>query len=508
MRETVEEMSVGKLFGKRRGAGRKAFSVLLCLALVVGCSSVPLSAFGDVAQGVASQDAAADGASSADGSAQKGTLDAQGQGRDIAAEWSAGSLELSEAGVYTLSADVETAGTLYVKAKAGETIVVDFSGHSAHVKGAAASGIDVSGSLGTVRIVDSAYKADEQDVTKAGLSVSGEKVGDALCGVYAVYAKAETGQDSANAAGDGADAANAANGADEAAAAESSAPAATPSLQVENVDISVNLDTVDAGALEGDDGAVKTHDACAVNLGYADEADARQAVDASFANATFAAHVNEQLLSEEDAAALAGKGEAALDSARAGCAYGVRTSKAGVTLKGAFSADVQSSRTAYGLYSDTASAFTMGEGLSIASDVQVYSAGNERGAAFACVDGALSDADAEAAAAKLCDATGNGRVLALEDGKLVFRSGETSGLLLPASIAPSAASEWTVVFDYNGSGQTSTTQNVADGGFVELPADPTREKYNFAGWALDADGAEPFEAESTPVTGDLTLYAV
>ncbi|QIM15541.1 hypothetical protein G7067_02530 [Leucobacter insecticola] len=55
-------------------------------------------------------------------------------------------------------------------------------------------------------------------------------------------------------------------------------------------------------------------------------------------------------------------------------------------------------------------------------------------------------------------------------------------------------------------GSAATTAMVADGGLLILPEAPTLAGYSFVGWATTADGATMFDP-STPVTGDLTLYA-
>ena len=61
-----------------------------------------------------------------------------------------------------------------------------------------------------------------------------------------------------------------------------------------------------------------------------------------------------------------------------------------------------------------------------------------------------------------------------------------------------------VTFDCSDGAHVSV-RTVGDGERVERPADPTREGYEFLGWY--ADGSESPYDFSTPVTGDLTLYA-
>lgn len=62
-----------------------------------------------------------------------------------------------------------------------------------------------------------------------------------------------------------------------------------------------------------------------------------------------------------------------------------------------------------------------------------------------------------------------------------------------------------VVFDSNG-GSEVVTQLVQDGYTATVPEDPMRERYNFAGWYLDAELTKPFSF-STVITSDITLYA-
>ncbi|MBQ4049286.1 MAG: InlB B-repeat-containing protein, partial [Clostridia bacterium] len=61
---------------------------------------------------------------------------------------------------------------------------------------------------------------------------------------------------------------------------------------------------------------------------------------------------------------------------------------------------------------------------------------------------------------------------------------------------------FTVTFDSNG-GSAVEAVKVEDGKFVEKPADPTRENYNFLGWMDEENNA--FAFESTKITADITL---
>ena len=63
----------------------------------------------------------------------------------------------------------------------------------------------------------------------------------------------------------------------------------------------------------------------------------------------------------------------------------------------------------------------------------------------------------------------------------------------------------TVTFDA-GEGSAVAAQKVEDGKAATRPADPTREGYTFAGWYSDAECTQAYDF-STPVSGDVTLYA-
>ncbi|WP_276354807.1 InlB B-repeat-containing protein [Cohnella caldifontis] len=63
----------------------------------------------------------------------------------------------------------------------------------------------------------------------------------------------------------------------------------------------------------------------------------------------------------------------------------------------------------------------------------------------------------------------------------------------------------TVTFDSNG-GTTVNSKTVVDGNTVTQPDAPTKSGFTFAGWYSDEALTVPYDF-STPVTGDLTLYA-
>lgn len=67
---------------------------------------------------------------------------------------------------------------------------------------------------------------------------------------------------------------------------------------------------------------------------------------------------------------------------------------------------------------------------------------------------------------------------------------------------------YTITFDYNYSGSTSTTVSVSSGGTVERPDDPERDGYTFMGWYTTADGTGEVYDFSAAVTENTTIYAV
>jgi len=68
-------------------------------------------------------------------------------------------------------------------------------------------------------------------------------------------------------------------------------------------------------------------------------------------------------------------------------------------------------------------------------------------------------------------------------------------------------STFDVSFDSNG-GSSVPTQTVATGSFATTPTpDPTLTGYTFAGWYADPALTDPWDFETDPVTGDVTLYA-
>ena len=65
---------------------------------------------------------------------------------------------------------------------------------------------------------------------------------------------------------------------------------------------------------------------------------------------------------------------------------------------------------------------------------------------------------------------------------------------------------YTVTFDYNYDGATSTSETVEEGSTVSEPETPTRDGYTFDAWYTDEDCTSPYSFD-TAVTEDITLYA-
>ncbi|MDR1851864.1 MAG: InlB B-repeat-containing protein, partial [Propionibacteriaceae bacterium] len=64
-----------------------------------------------------------------------------------------------------------------------------------------------------------------------------------------------------------------------------------------------------------------------------------------------------------------------------------------------------------------------------------------------------------------------------------------------------------VVFDSQG-GSSVDTQAIEPGGKAKKPADPVRPGYTFLYWTTQPGNQNPFDFASTPITNELTLYAV
>lgn len=419
---------VGRRRGKEVPLSSRLLSVLLSVTLVIGL--MPSLAYAD--------DAAQSQSSKQDTEVVQTDI-------DIADAWESGALTLSEAGTYVLSRDVETDGTLSVNAAEDKEIVIDFAGHTATVKGAVYAGIDVSGSEGMVVIKDSVHEeevaraaeeGEETPAASARLTVEANKVDDAVAGILANYAAWEPAE------------------------SDEKTEAPVPVVEVRDINVEVNLNTVAA------DSSAAAHDAYGIYTGYAADDDARDAVRALVDGCSVSVRLNniEQTLEEREQLR-SQYGEAALDVDHTGVAYGVYTNAKGVELDGAFSSETQSVTATCDLYSTVEEGFSVSEGFSPVSDARVYAQDNNEGTVFASLATGFTANDEFLA--KLVDASGKENKLAEHDGKLVFSKDGEDGA-------------------NDGSGESSAQESPLSAGIQYVE-----------GSAVETDNAEPAEEQRT-----------
>ena len=96
----------------------------------------------------------------------------------------------------------------------------------------------------------------------------------------------------------------------------------------------------------------------------------------------------------------------------------------------------------------------------------------------------------------------NGEYAQLGASSIVLKSGDDVSWVYEV---PEAPVTHTVTFDA-GEGSAVAAQKVEDGKAAAKPDDPTREGYTFAGWYSDSERTQAYDF-STPVSGDVTLYA-
>ena len=96
----------------------------------------------------------------------------------------------------------------------------------------------------------------------------------------------------------------------------------------------------------------------------------------------------------------------------------------------------------------------------------------------------------------------NGEYAQLGASSIVLKSGDDVSWVYEV---PEAPVTHTVTFDA-GEGSAVAAQKVEDGKAAAKPDDPTREGYTFAGWYSDSECTQAYDF-STPVSGDVTLYA-
>ena len=388
----------------------KVCSAFMSFVLAFGMT-IPSTAFGDK---VEQADSAVGSAVSAE------------EPVDIAAAWSNGQYEIKRGGEYFLSSDVQAEGTLVVSVPAGETAKIDFKGHSVTVKGVVSAGIDVSGSLGNVELVDSTFDASAKQEKRSSLTVEANKAGEVTCGVLANYV----------------------------AVADSSS-AAKPSLTIKGLSVSSSVNTVDASV------SAKAFDCYAVYAGYADENDVRTDLDLRIEDCAVSASLNQISVTEEKAASLqADYGEKVLGESSCGLAAGVFLANAGVKIAGAFSAESSSSGTQCGIYLKKALGFEVAKGLTC-SGVSVYTASGE-GSAFATLAEGAEYADGMFISAS----DPEGLTCNAEGGSLLFAHKSAVEQTKPSSVASSDAQQANLIAEDDYS--ASLASNASDDDFVEI----------------------------------------
>jgi hypothetical protein len=305
-------------------------------------------------------------------------------GLDVARMWADGPLTIEKGGRYFLSEDVHTNGTLCLTAPAGETVTFDFAGHSAAVAGVVTAGIDTSLSQGTVVIEDSSYtKGDVQD----RLIIDAVKADGAVAGILW--------------------------NAQEPAKAEGAEIPASPRLEVNNIGVKLNLNSVNAENAEG-----IAHDAYGAYFGYAYEAESNT-VDATINNSAFSVSINNiELAGPESAALLADFGEKTLSAAESGVACAVFTKAGGIKLDGGIKSELLSVGGTVDLYSTVPSAFTIERGFLASHPLSVYSNGNPEGEIFALQGAGLTASDDAAKA--FVDGSTNGFMSAYDANGFFF----------------------------------------------------------------------------------------
>ncbi len=388
----------------------KACSAFMSFVLAVGMT-IPSTAFGDK---VEQADSVVGSAVSAE------------EPIDIAAAWSNGQYEIKRGGEYFLSSDVQAEGTLVVSVPAGETAKIDFKGHSVTVKGVVSAGIDVSGSLGNVELVDSTFDASAKQGKRSSLTVEANKAGEVTCGVLANYV----------------------------AVADSSS-AAKPSLTIKGLSVSSSVNTVDASV------SAKAFDSYAVYAGYADESDVRADLDLRIEDCAVSASLNQISVTEEKSASLqADYGEKVLGESSCGLAAGVFLANAGAKIAGTFSAESSSSGTQCGIYLKKAPGFEVAKGLTC-SGVSVYTASGE-GSAFATLAEGAEYADGMFISAS----DPEGLTCNAEGSSLLFAHKSAVEQTEPSSVASSDAQQANLIAEDDYS--VSLTSNASDNDFVEI----------------------------------------
>ncbi len=296
---------------------------------------------------------------------------------DITAQWNAGGMAITQGGRYVLSGDVHSTGSLVIAAPEGQTVTLDFRGHTAEVRGSVEAAVIVDDTQGAVSLCDSAFtdqvssgqrEADAEPV--AGVSLVSTSSAASVAAVR--WNASETGRGSAR------------------------------SLSLSHLSVRAAL----AGVADGVDTQAKL-DAYGVYSGFAYETD-EDALSVSIDGCSIEAVVaNEAVAKGESASWVAAS--ASVDASHAGIAADVFARAKGVALSGTLRASGASDGGAAHLYATTASAFSLAESFSSPSEVRVFCDGNAEGGVFASC---ASEDEASRLASTFVDATGKGRVAA------------------------------------------------------------------------------------------------
>lgn len=289
---------------------------------------------------------------------------------DISAAWKSGDYLISEGGDYYVTEDFTTTGTLFVAAPEGETVSIDFKGHSVSVYGSSAA-VDVSNSAGSVVIKGGVSGSGDKS---AALSFTGKGLNAAACAILANYASIE-------------------------------GAVSSPSLSLSDLKVSSRAVSASNSSKE------TAYDSYALYVSYADKGDNRKSANVSLTDVAIESSITNAATVEND-------DEKVIPESESGIAYGLYSSFDGIQLDGKFSSDTHSSNLTCDLYSTQANAFVFGDTFGVSEDIRVYAGGNVSGEPFAQ---ASSNVPFEAELlAHFIDASGKGLAACQEETAILF----------------------------------------------------------------------------------------
>ena len=391
---------VSETKGLIRGGANVALSCALAASLT------PTVALADTASSSSSSDTVAVASAARDAAT------------DITAQWNAGGMAITQGGRYVLSGDVHSTGSLVIAAPEGQTVELDFCGHTAEVRGSAEAAVIVDDTQGAVSLCDSSF-ADQVSAGKR------EADSEPIAAIRLVSTS------------------SAASVAAVRFSASEVGKASSRSLSLSHLSVQSAL----VGVADGVDAQAKL-DAYGVYSGFAYETD-EDALEVSIDGCSISSAVANDAVAKGEEASWAGI-DSSVSLSHAGIAACVFASAKGVTLSGPLRASSISDGGAAHLYATVSSAFSLAESFSASSELRVFSDGNAEGVVFAaCANGD----EASRLASSFVDATGAKRVVA-SGADLSFAAGpadavnsspaETSlqtSSVASETIASSAASE-------------------------------------------------------------------